>query len=175
MHVVYLPTPENPLIWEILLSPSVSTSLSSQSLRNQNNYIGSLSHSKCLLVKSLVWHANQRAASVWDFSFFPDTGRDVWLFRLSHVISGSSHEKKNFSKCENRFFLTFIYQRKTWPLIYSLSWRIRNRTSERSEQVSFLIQKRVWKYCTKPFPCGIGFIIYILRFKFLFNVFNDKL
>ena len=43
-------------------------------------------------------------------------------------------------------------------------WRIRNRTSERSERVRFLIQKqRVRKYRTKHFPCGIVFIIYILR------------
>ena len=42
-------------------------------------------------------------------------------------------------------------------------WRVRNRTSERSERVRFLIQKRVHKYCTKHFPCGIVFIIYILR------------
>ena len=42
--------------------------------------------------------------------------------------------------------------------------RIRNRTSERSERVRFLIQKqRVCKYRTKHFPCGIVFIIYILR------------
>ena len=42
-------------------------------------------------------------------------------------------------------------------------WRIRNRTSERSERVRFLIQKqRVRKYRTKHFPCGIVFIIYIL-------------
>ena len=41
---------------------------------------------------------------------------------------------------------------------------IRNRTSERSERVRFLIQKqRVRKYRTKHFPCGIVFIIYILR------------
>ena len=54
-------------------------------------------------------------------------------------------------------------------------WRIRNRTSERSERVRFLIQKqRVRKYCTKHFPCGIVFIIYILRFKFSFIVFNDR-
>ena len=43
-------------------------------------------------------------------------------------------------------------------------WRIRNRTSERSERVTFLIQKqRVRKYRTKHFPRGIVFIIYILR------------
>ena len=43
-------------------------------------------------------------------------------------------------------------------------WRIRNRTSERSERVRFLIQKqRVRKYHTKHFPCGIVFIIYLLR------------
>ena len=44
-------------------------------------------------------------------------------------------------------------------------WRIRNGTSERSERVRFLIQNQpVRKYRTKPFPCGIVFIIYILRF-----------
>ena len=43
-------------------------------------------------------------------------------------------------------------------------WRIRNRTSERSERVRFLIQKqRVRKYRTKHFPCGIVFIVNILR------------
>ena len=36
-------------------------------------------------------------------------------------------------------------------------WRIRNRTSELSERVRFLIQiLRVRKYRTKHFPCGIG-------------------
>ena len=40
----------------------------------------------------------------------------------------------------------------------------RNRTSERSERVRFLIQKqRVGKYRTKHFTCGIVFIVYILR------------
>ena len=54
-------------------------------------------------------------------------------------------------------------------------WRIRNRTSERSQLVRLLIQKqRVRKYRTKHFPCGIVFIIHILRFKFLFIVFNDR-
>ena len=43
-------------------------------------------------------------------------------------------------------------------------WRFTNRTSERSERVRFLIQKQqVRKYRTKHFPCGIVFIIYILR------------
>ena len=42
-------------------------------------------------------------------------------------------------------------------------WRIRNRTSERSERVRFLIQKqRVREYRSKHFPCGIVFIVYIL-------------
>ena len=44
-------------------------------------------------------------------------------------------------------------------------WRIRKRTSERSERVSFLIQKqRVRKYRTKHFPCCNLFILYLLRF-----------
>ena len=49
-------------------------------------------------------------------------------------------------------------------------WRIRNRTSESSERVRFLIQKqRVRKYRTKHFPCGIVFIIYILRHSFFWR------
>ena len=39
---------------------------------------------------------------------------------------------------------------------------IRNRTSERSERVRFLIQKqRVGIYRTKDFTCGIVYIVYI--------------
>ena len=44
-------------------------------------------------------------------------------------------------------------------------WGIWNRTSECSEQVRFLIlYQRVWKSCTKCFPCCNLFILYILRF-----------
>ena len=44
-------------------------------------------------------------------------------------------------------------------------WRIRKRTSGRSERVSFLIQKqRVCKYRTKHFPWCNLFILYLLRF-----------
>ena len=50
--------------------------------------------------------------------------------------------------------------------------RIRNRTSERSERVRFLIQKqRVRKYRTKHFPCGIVFIIHILRHSIFWRPF----
>ena len=53
--------------------------------------------------------------------------------------------------------------------------RIRNRTSERSERVRFLIQKqRVRKYRTKYFPCGIVFIIYILRHSSFLRPFYFK-
>ena len=49
-------------------------------------------------------------------------------------------------------------------------WHIRNRTSERSERLKFLIQKqRVRKYRTKHFSCGIVFIIYILRYSSFFT------
>ena len=51
-------------------------------------------------------------------------------------------------------------------------WRIRNRTNERSERVRFLIQKqRVRKYRTKHFPCGIVFILYILRHRHFGGLF----
>ena len=54
-------------------------------------------------------------------------------------------------------------------------WRIRNRTSERSERVRFLIQKqRARKYRTKHFPCGIVFIIYILRHSSFWRPFYFK-
>ena len=42
---------------------------------------------------------------------------------------------------------------------------ISNRTSELRSLVRFLIQKRVGKYRTKHFTCGIVFIVYILRQK----------
>ena len=54
-------------------------------------------------------------------------------------------------------------------------WRIRNRTIERSERIRFLIQKqRVRKYRTKHFPCGIVFIIYILRHSSFWGPFYFK-
>ena len=42
-------------------------------------------------------------------------------------------------------------------------WRIRNRTSERSELMTFVIEKRVRRYRAKHFPCSIVFILCILR------------
>ena len=62
--------------------------------------------------------------------------------------------------------------------LHTSSWRIRNRTSERSERVRFLIQKqRVGKYHTKHFTCGIVFIIYVVVqfsywFEFYFPLFR---
>ena len=54
-------------------------------------------------------------------------------------------------------------------------WRIRNRASERSERGRFLMQKqRVRKYRTKNFPCGIVFIIYILRHSSIWRPFYIK-
>ena len=59
--------------------------------------------------------------------------------------------------------------------LHTSCWRIRNRTSERSERVRFLIQKqRVRKYRTKHFPCGIVFIIYILRHSSFWQPFYFK-
>ena len=54
-------------------------------------------------------------------------------------------------------------------------WRIRNRTSERSERVRLLIQKqRVRKHRTKHFLCGIVFIIYIPRHSSFWRPFYFK-
>ena len=49
--------------------------------------------------------------------------------------------------------------------LHTSLWGIWNRTSERSEQVRFLIlYQRVWKSRTKRFPCCNLLILYILRF-----------
>ena len=46
--------------------------------------------------------------------------------------------------------------------LHTSCWCIRNRTSEHSEWVRFLIQKQhVHKYPTKHFPCGIICVYYI--------------
>ena len=63
----------------------------------------------------------------------------------------------------------FMESAGVWYLRTSC-WHIRNRTSERSERLKFLIQKqRVRKYRTKHFSCGIVFIIYILRYSSFFT------
>ena len=58
-------------------------------------------------------------------------------------------------------------------------WCIRNRaqqTNEHGERVRFLIQKqRVRKYRSKHFPCGILFIIYILRYASICQPFISDL
>ena len=52
---------------------------------------------------------------------------------------------------------------------------IRNLTRSRRSLVRFLIQKqRVRKYRTKHFPCGIVFIIYILRHSSFWRLFYFK-
>ena len=44
--------------------------------------------------------------------------------------------------------------------LHKSCWRIRNRTSERSERVRFLIQKQLaGKYRTKHFPWSISFLV----------------
>ena len=54
-------------------------------------------------------------------------------------------------------------------------WRIRNLTRSLRSLVRFLIQKQqVRKYRTKHFPCGIAFIIYILRHSSFWRPFYFK-
>lgn len=49
-----------------------------------------------------------------------------------------------------------------------------NWTSEHSKQVRFLIQKQwVLKYCTKDYPYGFVFIIYILGFSYIYVSLNE--
>ena len=57
--------------------------------------------------------------------------------------------------------------------LHTICFCIRNRTSERSERVRFLIQKqRVGKYRTKHFTCGIVFIIYVVvQFSYWFEFY----
>ena len=53
-------------------------------------------------------------------------------------------------------------------------WRIKNVTRSLRLLFRFLIQKRVRKYRTKYFPCGIVFIIYILRHSSFWHSFYFK-
>ena len=48
-------------------------------------------------------------------------------------------------------------------------WRIR-----KSNEWVLGKNQRVCEYCTKHFPCGFVFMIYVLRIKFLLIVFSDK-
>ena len=87
----------------------------------------------------------------------------------------SSWEKKLYFWCLWKQFIRSVTDRHFMYIEYFMEsagvrylhtscWYIRNRTSEHSEWVRFLIKKqRVRKYRTKHFPCGIVFIIYILR------------
>ena len=84
--------------------------------------------------------------------------RSLWLTRYLKTLA---YVTLYIKYCKNREYFT---ESAGVRYLRTSFWRIRNRTSERSERVRFLIQKqRVRKYRTKHFPCGILFIIYILR------------
>ena len=90
-----------------------------------------------------------------------------------------TNHRQNFLRqnpiIENLSYKTTSYISHKWRYLRTSCWRIRNRTSERSERVRFLIQKqRVRKYRTKHFPCGIVFIIYILRYSSFWRPFYFK-
>ena len=116
---------------------------------------------------------------------YPSTYTYYWLkntlissFRTALILSIFGHATlKNYVSAViySPIYREYFMESAGVRYLRTSCWRIRNRTSERSERVRFLIQKqRVRKYRTKHFPCGIVFIIYILRFKFLFIVFNDR-
>ena len=74
----------------------------------------------------------------------------------------------------------YIYNKHntTWKVLCTVFtdslFLYRNLTRSLRSLVRFLIQKRVRKYRTKHFPCGILFIIYILRHSSFWRPFYFK-
>ena len=115
---------------------------------------------------------------------FADKGRfDIWLTQ-GHRWLNWQKKTNTAASLINQVMQSFIgqtihreYFMESAGVRYlrASGWRIRNRTSERSERVRFLIQKqRVRKYRTKHFPCGIVFILYILRHSSFWRPFYSK-
>ena len=78
----------------------------------------------------------------------------------SHVIELSAMNIIRFKNWVLNVYREYFMESAGVRYLRTSYWRIRNRTSERSERVRFLIQKqRERKYRTKHFPCGIVFII----------------
>ena len=102
---------------------------------------------------------------------FQTQPRIFWTQLLNFCLRLSAKKIKNLAKNNMYIYLgrtnlvtteyrEYFMETAGVRCVRTSCWRIRNRTSERSEQVRFLIQKqRVRKYRTKHFPCGIVFII----------------
>ena len=79
---------------------------------------------------------------------------------------GGTHEAQFFPKCSSQntvfSFIDYFMESTRVRYLRTSCWRIRKRTNERSERVSFLIQKqRVRKYRTEHFPCCNLFVYFI--------------
>ena len=109
----------------------------------------------------------------------PSNSEILRLYSIVHVVMETT-KTSNFT-CQSKSFINREYFMESAGVRYlhtscfCISTGIRNRTSERSERVRFLIQKqRVGKYRTKHFTCSIVFIVYILRHSSFWWPFNFK-
>ena len=104
----------------------------------------------------------------------------LWVRRLFQLrVKYWGEYRENQVRCilsmHNKVYREYFMESAGVRYLRTSCWRIRNQTSERSERVRFLIQKqRVRKYRTKHFPCGIVFIIYILRHSSFWRYFYFK-
>ena len=98
-----------------------------------------------------------------------ESGSTVPMFLNSVFTCYSSHTSSGVPKESDGggygSYIDYFMESARVRYLRTSCWRIRKRTSERSERVSLLIQKqRVRKYRTKHFPCCNSFILYLLRF-----------
>ena len=106
-----------------------------------------------------------------------------WCYQFNHRQT-SQTVRSSMTSCKITDLIYLQYEKYRTLFIKSASaqylhascWRIRNWTSEPSEQLRFLIQKR--QVCRKHFSCAIVFTIYILRqssfwWPFYFNFFQN--
>ena len=111
---------------------------------------------------------NMIRGSWLDVSLFSHVGkaiRDIWLvyIGLQTKIYSAAFQCVNLSM----YIINIDYFMESARVRYlrTSCCRIRKWTSERSERVSFLIQKqRVLEYRTRHFPCYNLFTLYLLRF-----------
>ena len=139
------------------------------------------SERKCYPIpeSSILWPAGRKARSL-----FKSEKGQIWLVSFPDILPEVSFCGK-IQPCKScrLYWKNPAYFRKTGSLSVGLIyrdyfmeservrdfhtswWSIWNRTSERSEQVRFLIlHQRGWKSRTKRLPCCNLFILYILRF-----------
>ena len=90
-----------------------------------------------------------------------------YLKQLLIIITCNSIFLSCFCTCTR--YRDYFMERAYIRDFHTSWWSIGNWTSERSERVRFLIQnQRVWKSRTKRFPCCNLFILYMVRFFFIY-------